>query len=291
MLPAPPAVEKRSLPVPVSAIAVDSDSFPLATRAETGWRILIAEDMAVNQMVARGLLEARGHAVDVAADGLEAIAKAEANDYDLIFMDMQMPRMDGLEATRMIRARGGKLASVPIVAMTANAFGSDQAACIEAGMTDFLAKPIDAETLRETLDRVMSGRVAPVQQLSDVGVAFNPTPLDALRRQLGAGAVEDILDCCRLEVPPLLKRLESCLAENAVDKLGDLLGALGSALANLGVVAAADYCRTQSERLAAGKPTDAQLVEVLDRLIEEGWGMCDAFVTSAKATEPLASAA
>lgn len=101
----------------------------------------------------------------------------------------------------------------------------------------------------------------------------------------------DIIDCCRSEVPPLLQQLARCVAGNLVHEIGDLLRALRSALGNLGFVAAADYCRTQSEALAAGKPTDAQLVELLERLIGEGWAMCDAFVTSAKATEPLASAA
>jgi signal transduction histidine kinase/CheY-like chemotaxis protein len=287
----PAASKTRMLPMPVSAIGVESNSLPPATRPETGWRILIAEDMVVNQMVARGLLEARGHDVDVALDGVEAIAKAEANDYDLIFMDMQMPRMDGLEATRAIRARGGKLASMPIVAMTANAFGSDQAACMEAGMTDFLAKPIDADKLRDVVERVMSGRAVPAKEVSEVGAAFNPRPLDALRQQLGAGAVEDIIHCCRTEVPPLLQQLERCVARNALGEIDDYLCALRSALGSVGFVAAAHYCRTQSEALAAGQPTDAELVAVLDRLIEEGWAICDAFVTSAKANEPLASAA
>jgi CheY-like chemotaxis protein len=142
---------------PAAISPAGSQELPVRAPA-TGWRILVAEDMAVNQMVARGLLEARGHTVDIAADGPEAIAKAAAHDYDVILMDMQMPRMDGLEATRLIRARGGKLATVPIVAMTANAFASDEAACLEAGMNAFVAKPVDAETLREALDQVMRDR-------------------------------------------------------------------------------------------------------------------------------------
>src|SRR5947209_6517653 len=271
VLPEPPTKEKRALPVPVSAIAVDGDSLPVAARSAGGWRILVAEDMAVNQMVARGLLEARGHSVDVAADGAEAIAKAEEDDYDLILMDMQMPRMDGLEATRMIRARGGKLARIPIVAMTANAFGSDEAACIEAGMNDFIAKPIDAEKLDDTLNRVMSGRSAAATQARDIARVFNPAPLDALRQQLGAAAVEDVIECCKLEVPPLLGRVESCVAHGDIGELGDLLSALGSALSNLGFVAAANYCRAQSQQFAGGEPPEPDLAKVLERLVGEGW--------------------
>jgi signal transduction histidine kinase/CheY-like chemotaxis protein len=284
-----PILEKRSLPVPVSAIA--AGELTLSGQPGTGWRILVVEDMPVNQMVARGLLEARGHSADVAADGLEAIAKAEANDYDLILMDMQMPRMDGLEATRLIRARGGKLAMVPIVAMTANAFGSDQAACAQAGMNDFVSKPIDAERLREALDRVMSGRCAPAKQVQDIATAFNASPLEALRQQLGAAAVEDVIECCKLEMPLLLRRVDACLEQSAVDELDDLLRPLEGALTNLGFIAAVDYCRAQGEQLAAGKQPDADLVKVLARLLEDGWRMIDAIVADSKATEPLASAA
>jgi len=158
-------------------------------------------------------------------------------------------------------------------------------------MTDFLAKPIDADKLRDVIERVMSGRVAPAKQLSGAGAAFDAKPLDALRQQLGAPAVAEIVQSCRSEVPALLQQLERCVAGNAVDEATDLLRALRGALSSLGFVAAADYCRTQSEALAAGKPTDAQLAEVLDRLIGAGWAICDAFVTRAKTTEPLASAA
>jgi CheY-like chemotaxis protein len=175
--------------------------------------------------------------------------------------------------------------------MTANAFGSDQAACAEAGMNDFVSKPIDAEKLREALERVMSGRCALAKQVQDIATAFNASPLEALRQQLGAAAVEDIIQCCKLEVPPLLGRLESCLAQGAAGEMGDLLRLLGGALTNLGFVAAADYCRTQSQHLASGEQLDAEFVKVLARLLEDGWRMCDATVGRAKATEPLASAA
>ncbi|MBV8851023.1 MAG: response regulator [Methylobacteriaceae bacterium] len=281
--------QERSLPAPVSSAAADDS--PPAKRPGIGWRILVAEDMAVNQMVARGLIEARGHSVDIAADGQEAIAKAEAGDYDLIFMDMQMPRIDGLEATRRIRARGGKLAHVPIVAMTANAFGSDQVACIEAGMNDFLAKPIDADKLGDALDRVMSERSALPKPVRVSGAVFDPEPLEGLRRQLGDDAVRDILRCCRLEVPSVLEQLERCLERDAIAELTDLLQSLGNAFSNLGFAAAGDYCRGQLQLLAAGDAPEAELTETLERLVDEAWEMCDAFVVAPGATEPLASAA
>jgi hypothetical protein len=85
--------------------------------------------------------------------------------------------------------------------------------------------------------------------------------------------------------------LESCVVHGDVDELSDLLRALGSALNNLGFVAAADYCRAQAKQSAAGKQADADLAKVLDRLVEEGWRMYGVIVSQAKATEPLASAA
>ncbi|MFI4980195.1 MAG: response regulator, partial [Nevskiales bacterium] len=107
-------------------------------------RLLLAEDNAVNSEVALELLHAVGLDADTARDGSEAVERAGATAYDLILMDVQMPRLNGFEATRAIRAQPGG-ASIPILAMTANAFDEDRQACAEAGMNDFVAKPVDPE--------------------------------------------------------------------------------------------------------------------------------------------------
>ncbi|HSI49664.1 MAG TPA: PAS domain-containing protein [Ideonella sp.] len=118
----------------------------------SGTRVLLAEDNPVNRLVATELLSAAGLVVDSACDGVEAVQRAAEQDYALVLMDVQMPRLDGLEATRQIRQLPGRT-HWPIVAMTAGAFAEDRAACLAAGMDDHVAKPVQAQLLYETLLR------------------------------------------------------------------------------------------------------------------------------------------
>ncbi len=133
------------------APTVDNDTAETRIRAgHLGARILLVEDEPINQEVSTELLEDVGLTVDLAEDGAQAVAMAEQNRYRLILMDMQMPKLNGVDATRAIRARTLN-ASTPILAMTANAFDGDRKICIEAGMNDHIAKPVDPEQLCETL--------------------------------------------------------------------------------------------------------------------------------------------
>jgi PAS domain S-box-containing protein len=114
-------------------------------------RILLVEDNPVNQLVAAGMLRQMGHVVEIADDGARAIECFAPGRYDLVFMDMQMPVLDGLAAARAIREIEGQGPRTPIVAMTANAMAADRAQCLAVGMDDHLAKPIRQELLRDVL--------------------------------------------------------------------------------------------------------------------------------------------
>ena len=131
----------------------------LSARDFTGKRILLVEDNEMNQMIATTILQESGFIVDVASDGIEAVEKmqeAPAGHYELILMDIQMPRMDGYEATRRIRALDdARRASIPIVAVTANAFEEDANMALEVGMNGHLAKPYDIAAIMETLDQLI----------------------------------------------------------------------------------------------------------------------------------------
>jgi len=116
-------------------------------------RILVAEDNPVNQRVAKLQVQRLGFEVDVVENGAAALTALEQRDYSMVLMDCQMPQMDGYEATRELRRRQNGSRRVPVVAMTANAFAADREACLQAGMDDYLSKPVELRALEEVLQR------------------------------------------------------------------------------------------------------------------------------------------
>jgi PAS domain S-box-containing protein len=123
----------------------------VSKRRLAGLRLLLAEDNAINQQVAREILEGEGAEVVIASHGGEAVARVRESRYDAVLMDVQMPEMDGYQATHVLREQG--YADLPIIAMTANALASDRDECLRQGMNDHVAKPIDVEALIATLGR------------------------------------------------------------------------------------------------------------------------------------------
>jgi CheY-like chemotaxis protein len=141
-----------TLPLPVSHMP-GAEPAEEPGRAGPPLRILLAEDNEVNQMVAVGFMARRGHFVDVAGDGAEAVRMLQAGDYDVVLMDLHMPGMDGYEATRQIRGMPGAKGRIPIIAMTADAMHGDAERCLFAGMDDYVAKPVDPAALDAALAR------------------------------------------------------------------------------------------------------------------------------------------
>ncbi len=164
--------------------------------------VLVVEDLEVNQHLARKLLERLGCIVDVAIDGRAALEMTSRTHYDLIFMDVQMPDMDGLAVTRAIRARAGPCHRVPIVAMTANALPQHRLECLAAGMNDYMTKPLVSDLLRAMIERYATN-VA--QRTGDETLAPSDTfaSEDAAGSEVGALTARPDADTCAESVPIL----------------------------------------------------------------------------------------
>ncbi len=155
-----PLLLQENLPTPSTAASASPPPPHIESKrnryADRPIRILLAEDNDINQVVAFGMLNGLGipaERICLAETGQQALAAIAQNSFDLILMDIQMPDMDGLETTRIIRAESGKSAHIPIIAMTANAMQGDREKCIEAGMNDYITKPLSPEAIIAALDR------------------------------------------------------------------------------------------------------------------------------------------
>ena len=157
------AVAKAGVPAPADSKVLD------------GMRILLAEDNAVNQFVAIAMLEVVGATVSVVDDGQAALDLLHREAFDCVLMDVQMPRMDGLEATRRLRG-DPTLARTPVVAMTANAWNEDRQACLDAGMDDFVSKPVEPAVLYDKLARFRGGAKPANGAGEQASVRCNPEP-------------------------------------------------------------------------------------------------------------------
>lgn len=187
--------------LPVAEPLADTDR--AATEAPLpSMRILVAEDNATNRVVARVLLEQLGQRLDFAANGAEAVRAAQAEPFDLILMDISMPVMDGMEATRQIRALKGDAARLPILALTAHAGRAEQEACLAAGCNEVLTKPLDPAALRSALHRWSSQLPAALPAPAPRGVDAAPATgadgqidmrLAELASQIGEEALPDLI--------------------------------------------------------------------------------------------------
>jgi PAS domain S-box-containing protein len=250
-------------------------------------RALIAEDNVANQKVAVRLLEKLGCRVDVAATGAEAVRMLRLLSYDIVFMDCQMPEMDGYEATREIRRQKGINRRVPIVAMTANAMAGDREECLAAGMDDYVSKPVELEKIIDVLkrwartkvetERAETAEAAPAAPPTTTASPSKTPAVDteaiARLRELAEGDNQAFLkDLLGTYINDTTKRVAALLAHAADKNTRELMRAAhaikGSSL-NVGANQLADYCHQVEEITGAGKlEGTARLVAQIEREFE-----------------------
>lgn len=238
-------------------------------------RILLVEDNVVNQRLALKLLEKMGYRADLAANGLEAIHALERQFYDLIFMDMQMPEMDGLQATREIRKRWNAGPRSRIVAMTANAMASDKDQCLAAGMDDFVGKPI---RIGEVTEKILGSQRQEAATVTGLVVAGNEVsvPMNLVMENFDHDMeIITIVIRAFLEDCPLrLKDIKDAITEKNSQKLFDAAHLFKGAVSNfmVGPISAAAFeleALGKTNRLETAQNIFEQLVKMTDVLCAE----------------------
>ncbi len=230
-----------------------------------GLRILVAEDNPVNQRLALRLLEKMGHRITLVDNGIDALERAMQGSFDLILMDVQMPELDGLSATRRIRqwevARGGH---VPIIAMTARAMQGDRDRCLEAGMDDYLSKPIDSDRLRRLVSRFHVEQAGPVLAWREA----------LLRLDGDTGLLLELAQLFIDDGPELMRTLYEALAADDLPGSQRAVHSLQGVLVNFG----AQRAISQAERMSASLHEPAQAAQWKGQAAELGAAVDEVYV-------------
>jgi CheY-like chemotaxis protein len=231
-------------------------------RIDTGFgqrrpmRILLAEDNVINQKVATRILSQMGYRPDVVQNGIEVLQALDRQKYDVILMDVQMPEMDGLEATRQIRRQWTGSRRPWIIAMTANAMDSDRKACFDSGMDGYISKPVRIEALENEL----------VRSSENIGQVVDFTVLARFGEMTGSGtdAVRELADIFAEETPHALREVKQCLESRNGQGISIQAMQLGRSCANFGAERMQLLC---SSLQSAGKAGDFALArEFAERL-------------------------
>ena len=245
-------------------------------------RVLVVEDQELNRRVAVGMLTALGVDVDLAVDGAEALTKLEPGRFDAVFMDCQMPRMDGLEATRLWRGREGSASHVPIVAMTAYASPVDRARCLAAGMDDHISKPISMDQLTDALRRwlgaadVIASGVEPQRDqgmhgaIDDIRERYS-----ALRSVMGAPEVDALVSLYETESAAALDGIADAVERRDAPQLEAAAHSLKSASLNLGASRVVSSCEVLVLRARANALDGLVASELVPPLREQVREACE----------------
>jgi len=234
-------------------------------------RLLLAEDNIINQKVALKILEKAGYRAESVFNGLEVLAALEKNPYDLILMDVQMPEMDGLEATGAIRRKEKEKAGhIPIVAMTAHAMKGDRERCLEAGMDDYLSKPIQPKELIEVIERQLKGELSaemempPSEPAEEAGVFDRKVLLERLDGD--EGIFKEIIATFLEDAPKQVEKLKKALQEGDANRVERQAHLLKGAALNIGGNGLQNAAR---ELEVAGKEGDLTKAQSLAAIFDQ----------------------
>ncbi|HTZ36164.1 MAG TPA: response regulator [Stellaceae bacterium] len=252
----------KSEPAPVAPRAAPPPEAPAAVRP---LRVLLAEDHKINQRLATMLLEHANHHVDVADNGQQAVAAVTKADYDVVLMDVQMPVLDGVEATRQIRALPAPKNATPIVALTAHAMAGAREQYLAAGMDDYLSKPLDPAALFAALARVAErGDAAPVSapvggaapaggsEATAAAALFDLARIDLLKAALPAGELAEFVRMFAGGLGERGERVRQLVEEADLDELACEAHALAGTAANVGALKLSELARALETTCKAG---------------------------------------
>ena len=234
----------------------------LARGRQTRARLLVAEDNQVNQRVAMRMLEKLGYRVDVVANGLEAIEAVSRVPYAAVLMDVQMPEMDGYSATGEIRRRQGDWRRIPIIAMTANAMQGDREKAMDAGMDDYVSKPIKPRDLEATLRRWISATEAGVPEAAEVSLegSQEADPLDRsvleglreLQQEGEPDILNELIEMFQADVPLQITFLRKAVEAADVPSAERIVHTLRGSCANMGAARMEALCKRLEEMARSG---------------------------------------
>ena len=270
-----------SLCLPLEAV-LEADTVPQALNNNTesgnlkGKRVLLVEDVALNRFLVEAMTAEWGIELEMAENGAEGLKKVRQATYDLVLMDVQMPVMDGVQATRAIRLLSDpSTASIPIVALSANAFDSDRRSYLEAGMNDTLSKPFDSEQLRAVMLRVLSGGTCAIQPSPSistptaVGLAIDLSYLNRVGNG-NPGFVQTMLRSFAESVDESCTDMKEMLKNRDRKAIGEVAHKLKFALGVVGVTALKDTVAfLEAQGKGVGEPaSDEEYAQVVKTFVE-----------------------
>jgi PAS domain S-box-containing protein len=264
-------------PVSVESAAgagVPQSSTPKSETAHGDGRILLVDDVAINRVVGKGLLESLGYEVETVVSGAEAIARIESRPYIAILMDCLMPEMDGYETTRRVRGLGSPAGDTPIIALTAAAMSGDRERCLASGMDDYISKPLDVTSLQEALTRQIGRRSLSSGKPKGTGPARFPNGspdaalVDKLAEFKGRFPAETFERICReflSSTPRLISELDAAVRAQDKGSVVALAHKLKGSMSTFGALGLSDL----AHRIEIGEVADGSDLDLVEQIGNE----------------------